>query len=363
MWWSWVAAGVVLVAGVTAVVVATGTPSGPPPRATIAARQGVTTTVARTPTTTAATVRKPVTSPAGGTGSASPVDARSVPLGDYAGEGNAAGVAAFAAATGTHIELATDYLDKGDGWAGMDGAADVSTWSHTPYRLVLGVPVIPGTGTLAQGATGVYDQYFTVLAQNLVRDGEANAILRLGWEFNGNFFPWAVATATDAADFAAYWRQIVTTMRAVPGQHFQYLWNANAPSPTPYDPSQAYPGDAYVDYVGTDVYDNYFGDAAFLPSVGWENQLQQQWGLDWLSSFAAQHHKPIAIPEWSDEYRYDNLGFGDDPSFIDNMAQWFVANKVAFADVWCYDVSATYRDNLLDGTFPKALAEFKLDFG
>ncbi|HTZ10323.1 MAG TPA: glycosyl hydrolase, partial [Acidimicrobiales bacterium] len=343
--------------------------------ATFAARHGtappVPTGAPTTTTTTAA--HKPVTSPAGttGTGStgtgttgtASPVNARSVTLGDYAGESDPSGVAAFAAATGTHPVLATDYLDKTDGWAAMDSASNIPAWSHSPYRLVLGIPIIPGTGTLAQGATGAYDQYFTVLARNLIADDEGNAILRLGWEFNGNWFPWSVATAADAADFAAYWRQIVTTIRAVPGQHFQFLWNPNAPSPTPYTPDQAYPGDAYVDYVGTDVYDNYFGDGAFLPSVGWENQLQQQWGLDWLESFAAQHHKPIAIPEWSDEYRDDNLGFGDDPSFIDHMAAWFVSAKVAFADVWCYDSSATYRNNLLDGTFPKALAEFKLDFG
>ncbi len=45
------------------------------------------------------------------------------------------------------------------------------------------------------------------------------------------------------------------------------------------------------------------------------------------------------------------------------MADWFVTNQVAFANVFAFDSSATYRNNLLDGTFPKALAEFKKDFG
>ena len=44
------------------------------------------------------------------------------------------------------------------------------------------------------------------------------------------------------------------------------------------------------------------------------------------------------------------------------MANWFATNDVAFANVWCYDSSSTYRNNLLDGTFPKALAMFKTDF-
>jgi hypothetical protein len=287
-----------------------------------------------------------------------------VPLGDYAGVSNVAGVANFASATGTHLTFATDYLDKADGWSSMDGAANVAAWSHGPYRLVLGVPILPGTGTgtLAQGATGAYNQYFTVLAQNLVTDGEANVILRLGWEFNGNWFPWYVATASDAANFAAYWRQIVTTMRSVAGQQFKFLWNPNAPSPTSYTADQAYPGDAYVDFVGTDVYDNYWG-SPMTPQAAWTNQLWEQWGLHWLATFAAKHTKPIAIPEWSGEYRDDGHGLGDDPLFITNMAAWFVSNNVAFANLLSFDSSTTYRNDLLDGTFPKALAAFKLDFG
>jgi hypothetical protein len=289
-------------------------------------------------------------------------DAHGVPLGDYAGVGNPFGVAVFGLATGTQPTFASDYLDKIDGWAGMDSATNITTWSPTRYHLVLGVPILPGVGTLAVGATGAYNQYFSTLAQNLVNDHEATAILRLGWEFNGNWFPWYVATASDTANFVAFWRQIVTTMRAVPGAKFKFLWNPNAPSPTSYTPTQAYPGDAYVDYVGTDVYDNYWGDGPFTPPVAWANQLNQQWGLDWLTSFATIHDKPIAIPEWSDEYRSDGHGFGDDPSFIDNMAGWLVSNNVAFADILSYDSSAAYRDDIRDGTFPKALAEFKKDF-
>ena len=113
-----------------------------------------------------------------------------------------------------------------------------------------------------------------------------------------------------------------------------------------------------MDYVGTDVYDNFWGKP-FTPPAAWIHQLTEQWGLDWLAAFAAEHNKPIAIPEWSDEYRTDGHGLGDDPSFIDNMADWFVSNNVAFADVSSYDSSPTYRNNLLDGTFPKALARFK----
>ena len=285
-----------------------------------------------------------------------------VPLGDYAGTDQFQNLADFAASTGTHLTYVTDYLDKFNGWAGMDDGAIATGWSGTGYRLVLGVPILPGTGTLAAGATGAYNQYFRTLAQNLVSGGEANAILRLGWEFNGWWYPWGVATAGDAANFVKFWQQIVTTMRGVSGEQFTFLWNASGSTSSSYAPNQAYPGDAYVDYVGTDVYDNFWG-SPFTPATAWTHQLTQQWGLNWLVPFAGVHHKPIVIPEWSDEFRTDGHGLGDDPLFIADMANWFVTNKVAFAGIWSFDTSPTYRNNILDGTFPKALAEFKKDFG
>src|SRR5579863_718081 len=112
--------------------------------------------------------------------------AASVPLGDYAGYVNPAGIKAFGAATGTSPTYATDFLDSTDSWAQMDAASGMGGWSG--YHLVLGVPIIPAAtgGSLAQGATGAYNQYFATLAQNLVNAGQSGAILRLGWEFNGN---------------------------------------------------------------------------------------------------------------------------------------------------------------------------------
>ena len=290
-------------------------------------------------------------------------DANAIPLGDYAGLANPAGIQSFAAATGTHPALATDYLDRSRGWAALDSATNVTAWAHTQYRLVLGVPILPGTGTLSAGARGAYDAYFAVLARTLVSEGESNVILRLGWEFNTRSFRWSAYTATDAKNFAAYWRKIVITMRSVPGEQFRFLWNPSGSSSTKYSPDDAYPGDGYVDYVGTDVSDTYSGPGALTESGAWAQQLSEQWGLNWLASFAGTHGKPIAIPAWSDEYLSGGRGLGDDPTFIAHMASWFLTNNVSFAAIWSYDSSPASRHNILDGSFPKALAEFKTDFG
>ncbi len=289
--------------------------------------------------------------------------ASSVPLGDYAGWVNASGIAAFGTKTNTHPTMATDYLDRTDGWAAMDNGGGEGGWKGSGLRLVLGVPILPGVGTLSQGAAGSYNQYFATLAQNLVSQGEGNAILRLGWEFNGNWYPWSVANNTDAQNFASFWRQIVNTMRAVPGQQFQFIWNPNQGGPTSWDLTQAYPGSAYVDYIGSDVYDEYWGTPQ-TPQGSWNNIVTQSWGLNWLSSFAAAQGKPMGLPEWSVCFRSDGHGLGDDPYFINQFANWIATNNVAFTDIFSFNDTAGGQDNdITNGLFPNALAAFKADFG
>jgi hypothetical protein len=311
------------------------------------------------------TIRAPAAGPAG---APVPHTAHTTFLGDYAGAGNAAGIAQFAAATGTHPALASDYLDRTDGWAGMDGTGTtwlLNQWRASGYRLVIGVPIIPGGsgGTLAAGAAGAYNQYFAALAQTLVSGGAANAILRLGWEFNGTWYPWSVANDTDAQNFAAYWRQIVTTMRAVPGAQFGFLWNPNGGGSSSWNLESAYPGSAYVDYIGSDVYDEYWGGGP-TPQASWANAVNQTWGLNWLVNFAARQGRAIAIPEWSVTIRNDGFGLGDDPYFITQFANWIAANNVAFTSIFSFDDTTGGQDNdITDGLFPNALAAFRASFG
>jgi hypothetical protein len=314
----------------------------------------------------------PAPSAAAPTNLAAPVphNAKTILLGDYAGAGDPAGIAQFAAATGTHPALASDYLDRTDGWAGMDGGNGsdqwlLSQWAGSGYRLVLGVPIIPGGSgaSLAEGATGAYDQYFTALAQTLVSGGAANAILRLGWEFNGNWYPWDVSDDTDAQNFAAYWRQIVDTMRAVPGADFSFLWNPNNGGSSSWNLELAYPGSAYVDYIGNDVYDEYWGSPQ-TPQASWSNAVNQTWGLNWLVNFAATEGRPIAVPEWSVSIRSDGYGMGDDPYFVDQFANWIAANNVAFTSIFSFDDTAGGQDDdITGGLFPSALAAFRSSFG
>jgi hypothetical protein len=52
--------------------------------------------------------------------------------------------------------------------------------------------MLPASGaTLVEGAKGSYNATFARLAQRFVDHGQDNAIIRLGWEFNGNWYSWS----------------------------------------------------------------------------------------------------------------------------------------------------------------------------
>jgi hypothetical protein len=296
------------------------------------------------------------------------VNVGTVPLGAYVGSGAPGAIARFAAQTGAKPSLASDYLPRDNGWGGMVEVKPLQRvlgpWRSSQYRLVLGVPLIPtrngrALGSLAAGAAGRYDREFVTLAKTLVYYGQADAILRIGWEFNGTWYPWSVTNQRDATNFAAFFRNVVTAMHLVPGGDFRFVWNATA-GPEPEAPQNAYPGDAYVDYVGLDVYDQVWG-IPMDPKLAWPRHVTEPDGLQWLSSFAAAHHKPAVIPEWGLIIRPDGHGLGDDPLFVAKMAQWISTHDVAFTSY--FDVDAPDGQcEITDRAFTQSLATFKRSF-
>ena len=289
------------------------------------------------------------------------------------GPADPTGVQSFVTSSSTGVTIASDYLPGGNGWSGMDGTGGsinwlTDAWKSTGYTLSLGVPMIPTDssgqlqGTLALGATGAYNGYFTTLATTLVSAGEGNAYLRLGWEFDGNWYPWQAQSAASEADYAAYFRQIVTAMRAVPGAAFRFVWNPDASAfvSKSYSLSLAYPGDAYVDVIGLDLYDfNYVSPTEAGAWSAFENQLSQ------ANAFATTHSKPLALCEWGVASTAVH-GFGDDPTYIDNMVTWMKSHNVEYESYFNSNTRASNNGvnfNLIGGGFPNSLAAFTADLG
>jgi hypothetical protein len=271
-------------------------------------------------------------------------------LGIYAGPTQVGTVTALGRLLGCRPAFAMDFLDGGS-WSSITQPGGlVGPWRGSGYRMIWGVPILPSSFSpnadvnvtsgsaygLAQGAAGAYDAHFVTLANALVHEGQGSAIIRLGWEFNGGWFPWAANGS--ASHFVTYWQHIVTAMRSVPGQQFTFEWNPTLGDLSVGNLADYYPGDHYVDYIGADVYDQnwetYPGAAAEFATLETET-----YGLNWLASFAKQHDKPITLPEWGlGTGRSDGgapiratgkeVAGGDDPTFVDDMSAWIRAHHV-----------------------------------
>jgi hypothetical protein len=291
-------------------------------------------------------------------------------------------------------------------WSG-DGEAD-SSWSNIddaawlyngwgPWvaaqagrNVAISVPMLLSSGTtLAQGAAGDFTSgstnYYQILAQNLVSAGLGNSIIRLGWEFNGNWYPWYAGKNSgdsgSSGNFVNYWRLIVTDMRAT-APNLKFDWNVSLGLQS-VTAEPEYPGNAYVDYIGLDVYDaSYLSNTYPFPTndsaadmearreLATSSYMNETEGLLYWSQFAAAQGKPLSIPEWGVWDKSDGHGGLDDPYFI-QMVKAFIsnpANNVAFESY--FDVDASDGNHQLSpgptGTsiseFPNSASEYQTLF-
>ena len=293
--------------------------------------------------------------------------------GAYASTPTPAGMSAFAQQTRTSPTVATAYLNGSSGWSTMDGAGGSLNYLTNAYRgsgytLALGVPIIPTSngspvGTLAQGASGAFNLYYITLAQTLVAGGEGNAYLRLGWEFDGSWMPWNATNPSAEASYAAYFQQIVTAMRAVPGAQFRFVWNPDAGAFTQsgYSVAAAYPGNAFVDVIGLDDYDQSWA-VPQTPANAWTSTNLPS--LTAAQQFASANGKPLAFSEWGVTIRTDGHGLGDDPYYVNQMVAWMKnsANDVVYESYFDADTGGV-NSVITGGSFPSSLAALSADLG
>ena len=111
---------------------------------------------------------------------------------------------------------------------------------------------VPGASIRAC-AKGTYNAHWRQFGQMISSYGLGSSIIRLGWEFNGNWYPWA---ATDPTAWAECWRQAVTSAWST-APRLRWDWNVNrGVSSALADPTRAYPGNRYVSMIGIDSYDS-----------------------------------------------------------------------------------------------------------
>ena len=299
-------------------------------------------------------------------------------------------VSCFASAAGIGLHMGTDgsisqYEDFGR-WLGKPVMVRLtflndSSWSTiaNPYFLssatkpwlasnparveVISTPMLPSSGNhyqLRNIANGDYDTYYRQLASNIASKSGApqRVVIRLGWELNGQWYPWSAVGY--ASQYKAAYRHIVHVMRAKCNV-LRFEWNVNwGTNPNHFDWTTAYPGDDVVDVIGTDLYDQY--------NKGWSDILNRYEGLAFYRNFARQHGKSEAYTEWG--LSTNSSGHGDDTAYIQNMYDWIQAggDNVLFVNYWntslCVPDGVIYSDSSRYGvTVPKSAALYRKLFG
>jgi hypothetical protein len=230
---------------------------------------------------------------------------------------------AWAAFTGRPVGLAIVFTDRHD-WPNIV-AADWPTGAFTrdkfPGRLSIAQPMFPQDGNEDACAAGDYDGYWRQFGRTLTKFGRGDADVRLGWEFNGDWFWWY---PRNVDTWKSCYRRSVAAIRST-APHVQINWNMTAHRDhlpvSGRNVWDAYPGDDVVDLVSIDAYDSY---PASVSQSTWNRQCNVSSGLCTVIKFARDHGKKFAVPEWG--LVRSTGGGGDNPYYIEKMYETFAAN-------------------------------------
>ena len=284
-----------------------------------------------------------------------------------------AAVNSFDTLTNSTVTCLTAYLNGATTWSQWDSPwIDQSQYGYTEWvtddpqsrQLVLQVDLIPTDledesdplGWEQTCAAGGFDADATELGTNLVAAGLGNSVIRLGAEMNGTWETDFIGTTTQEQNlWATCFANEVTSLRQASGEHFLIDWDVNACKGA-YPYANFYPGNAYVDIVGLDLYD--VDCDTPNNSVTFSQLANEPFGLTDFETFAAAQGKPMSFPEWG----LQPTPSADDPGFIDGMASTVANENVAFESY--FDVNVVIRPYLpLGPQTPLSLTSFQEWFG
>lgn len=102
-----------------------------------------------------------------------------------------------------------------------------------------------------------YNAYLDIIADYALKLQEANVpiLFRPFHENSGGWFWWGTSTSADS--YRAIWRYMVNYLQAKGVHNLLYVYSPNGPIDNESDYLSRYPGDAYVDVLGFDYYDDY----------------------------------------------------------------------------------------------------------
>ncbi len=322
----------------------------PPTTTTVPPTTTTTTSTTTTSTTTTTTTVPPSRSSGRPAGLIQAGDSK---LNCISDEPTAAALAQDLADTGIEYNCIETFTDQNPTWAAwvdpwilVNPDAPFIAWvaaDPSGHSLIDTQNLIPDSEAsdpnwTAECAAGDFNLYAAEFATNMVAAGLGDTVIRLGHEMNGDWYNDSLGTTlAEWQQWGQCFAQEVTAMRAVPGCHFLFDWNVNA-NYRDIPLADFYPGNAYVDIIGIDAYDE---TGVSIPAVGQPGRFQalaaEPDGLDEVAAFAAANDKPLSIPEWGTLSTQ-----GDDGAYVTAMANFIASHDVAYNSYFNADVDNVY---------------------
>ena len=114
------------------------------------------------------------------------------------------------------------------------------------------IPIVSwGPNLIAQVNSGGWDVCFTNVA-NYFKGLGFRIMLRMWWEFDGTWMPWKATVGQEAA-WRSAWQRVVGLFDKAGATNVGFWWTPTSWFNRPLS-SACYPGDAFVDWVGADGY-------------------------------------------------------------------------------------------------------------
>lgn len=245
---------------------------------------------------------------------------------------SAARTTRFGTWRGTPTSVAQTYPERGS-WRELRN----STWHIDTYRgfrgrLMYGLPLLPsdGSSSLRDVAAGRHDADFRKVARDLASRGRGDAIVRIGWEANGDWYPWQT-TADRAGEYRAAFRRVAKIFKGT-SRRFVVEFDVSAGFPLRGQSNRLdaltklYPGDDVVDAIGVDVYD--WNATKARTNAEWRRAVAPATtvGIHDVAGFARAHRKKLTVPEWG-VVKTGAGGYGDNPFFVTAMHRFFSVNR------------------------------------
>jgi len=211
---------------------------------------------------------------------------------------------------------ATDYqpvVSGKENWAVNNGMIPLVSWTPDYY--------------VDQIIAGQADSCLISFAQRYAAWGK-RFMLRMYWEFNGNWEKWSKnsnGTLATAAQQIAMWRHTVDVMRNAGMTNASWVWSPDEGGWGRDIAQASYPGDSYVDWVASDAY-NWNDPSAWCGTHS-----------GWCSFSDIFHHSQTGASATGVEvsfrgrkpYMVAETGTKEDPTMAGRKGQWMTAMRDA----------------------------------